>query len=91
MLRQRRLRQPGNPGFDRDDRAESDIIAAGNVMEPRDDDAADENDVIRAQPVRHYIHSPNSGLNTVLTAVALAAIGFAMGIAIGHSFGENMS
>ena len=83
---QQRDRREGDPLSDPDDRVESDIIAARLVTEPRDD--FPDNDTGAAQPVRHYRHSPNRDLNTLLTAVALTAIGFALGIAIGHSFGK---
>lgn len=87
LLGQQRDRREGDPISDPDDRVESDILAARLVTEPRDD-FPDNNDLI-AEPVRHYRHSPNRDLNTLLTAIALTAIGFALGIAVGHSVGEH--
>ena len=65
---------------DADDRVESDILAAP----PR---IAEREDSLIINPIRHYRHSPNSNLNTVLTVAALAALGFAVGIASGHYIG----
>ena len=68
---------------DADDRVESDIILPQPIVEERPPD-----DNLVAVPVRHYIHSPNRHLNTILTAISLTALGFAVGIALGHWIGK---
>lgn len=72
---------------DADDRVESDIVVAP-VGYRNDQEESVEERAALLQPVRHYRHSPNSHLNTVLSSVALTALGFAIGIAIGHWFGK---
>lgn len=72
---------------DADDRAESDILATA-ITEGHNSDHSDD-DRQPNRPVRQYRHLPNRDLNTVLTGIALTAFGFAIGIAIGHSYGKN--
>jgi len=73
-----------NRDADADDRVESDILSANHIadlvppQEWYDDGAA----------VRNYTQSPNRDLNALLSVLAVAAIGFAVGIATGHYIGK---